>query len=77
MNAIYEMSRIASQADVLGASSLRNPQPGGKGYLTNFYTGKLRPEVQPLTLLYTIFQGKGTPFVDLLFTNGTPFTYLV
>ena len=26
--------------------------PGG-GYLTNFYTGRLRPEVRPLTLSYT------------------------
>ena len=25
--------------------------------------GKLRPEVQPLTLLYTIFHKKGTPVV--------------
>ena len=50
---------------------------GGGGYSTNFYTGKLRPEVQPLILLYTIFHEKGTPFVYLLLTNGTPFTYLV
>ena len=35
------------------------------------------PEVQPFTLLCTIFQEKGTPFVYLLLTNGTPFTYLV
>ena len=48
-----------------------------RGYSTNFYTGRLRPEVQPLTLLYTIFHEKGTPFVYLLLTNGTPFTYLV
>ena len=46
-------------------------------YSTNAYTGRLRPEVQPLTLLYTIFHEKGTPFVYLLLTNGTPFTYLV
>ena len=39
--------------------------------------GRLRPEVQLLTLLYTIFHAKGTPFVFLLLTNGTPFTYLV
>ena len=50
--------------------------PGG-GYSTNFYTGRLRPEVQPLTLLCTIFHEKGTPFVFLLLTNGTAFTYLV
>ena len=38
---------------------------------------ELHPEVQPLTLLhvYTIFHEKGTPFVLLLLTNGTPFTY--
>ena len=36
---------------------------GGGAYSTNVYTGRLRPEVQPLTLLYTIFQEKGTvPF---------------
>ena len=37
---------------------------------------KLRPEVQPLTLLYNIFHEtlceKGTPFVHLLLTNGAP-----
>ena len=27
------------------------------------YTGRLRPEVQHLTLLYTIFGRTGTPFV--------------
>ena len=32
------------------------------GYSTKFYTGRLRPEVQTLTLLYTIFERKGTPF---------------
>ena len=30
-------------------------------YSTNFYTGKLRPEVLPLTLLYTIFERQGIP----------------
>ena len=42
--------------------------PGG--YSTNFYTGRLLPEVQSLTILFT-------PFVYLLLTNGTPFKYLV
>ena len=31
------------------------------GYSANFYTGRLRPEVQPLTILYTIFDRK-VPF---------------
>ena len=43
-------------------------------YSTNVYTGRLRPEVQPRTFLYTIFHEKVTPFVYLLLTNGTPFT---
>ena len=51
--------------------------PGGGGYSTNFYTGRLRPEVQPLTLLCTNVHLKGPPSVYLLLTNGTPFTYLV
>ena len=36
------------------------------------YTGRLRPKVQLLTHLYTIFHEKGTPFVYLLLPNGTP-----
>ena len=45
--------------------------------INKFLCGRLRPEVQPLTLLYTIFHEKGTLFVYLLLTNGDPFTYLV
>ena len=55
---------------------LRLLHPGG-GYSKQFYTGRLRPEVQPLTLLYTIFFRKGTPFVYLLLEKGTPFIYLL
>ena len=32
-----------------------------RGHSTKFYTGRLRSEVQLLTLLYTIFDRKGTP----------------
>ena len=32
-----------------------------RGYSTNFYKGRLRPEVQPLTHLYIIFHVKDTP----------------
>ena len=38
------------------------------------YTGRLRPEIQLLTLLQTIFYVKGTPFVYLVLTNGISFT---
>ena len=43
------------------------PGAGGGGGLLNkvLYTGGLRPEVQTLTLLYAIFDRKGTPFVYL------------
>ena len=52
-------------------------EPCGR-YSTNVYKGRLRPEVQPITLVYTIFHEKGTPsFVHLLLTSGTLFTYLV
>ena len=47
---------------------------GGGGYSITFYTASLRPEVQPLTLLYTIFDRKGTPLIYHLLINGTLFT---
>ena len=45
--------------------------PGGT---KKSFTGRLRPEVQPLTLLYVIFERKGNL---LKLTNGIPFTHLV
>ena len=48
---------------------VRHPQ-----WLTEFYTRWLGPEVQTLTILYTIFDRKGTLFVYLLLANGIPFT---
>ena len=44
---------------------------------TNFYTRRHRPKVQPLILLFTIFVGKGTSFVQFPLTNDTPFTCLI
>ena len=44
---------------------------GGGGYSTK----RLRPKGQSLTLIFTIFHEKYTPFVYLLLTNGTPFKY--
>ena len=43
------------------------------GFSTKFYIGRLRPGVQPLTILYTIFDRKGTSSIG----NYTPFTCLV
>ena len=50
---------------------------GGEGWVfKKVFYGEVHPEeVHPLTLLYTIFNRKGTPFVYLLLTNGTPFSY--
>ena len=42
--------------------------PGG--YSIKVYTGRLRTEVQPLTLLNTIFEIKVTPFIYIPLTNG-------
>ena len=38
---------------------------GGAGYSTNFYTGRFRPEVQPLARLYTIFYDQGIPLFHI------------
>ena len=55
------------------------PYPGGRGegVLNKFiyWGGGVHLEVQPLTLLETIFHEKGTPFRYLLFTNGTYFVF--
>ena len=67
---------MASYSDFRVLHAVVTPRGGGEFY-TNGYTGKLRLEVQPLTLLYTIYPEKGTPFIHRLLTNGTPFTYLV
>ena len=40
-------------------------KPAGRGHSTKFYTGRLRPEVQTLTHLYTYFSG------EKLFTRET------
>ena len=42
--------------------------PGG--YLTKFNKGRLCPEVQPLTLLYTILADKVSPSTYLLYNNA-------
>ena len=50
-------------------------QSPGMGHSAKFYKGRLRSEVQPgVTLLYTIFDSKGTctPFIYLPLKSGTP-----
>ena len=48
-----------------------------EGYSPKLCVGRLRLEVKPRILLNTVFDRKGTPFVFLPLSNGTPFTYLV
>ena len=72
---IYRYYRLCSSGSLLQSALndlrkllLQNGYPrargGGGGYLTKFNTGRLRPEVQTLTLLYTILAEK----VPLLYT---------
>jgi len=50
--------------------SVKRPLPGGGekggGYSSKFHTGRLHPEIQPLTLLDTILTEKGPPFAYLV-----------
>ena len=51
------------------------PREKNRGYSIKFYTWRLHPEVQPLSLYTrTIFDRKDPPFIYLIMTNGTPFT---
>ena len=52
---------------------LRDNCAPGRGYSTDFYTGRVRPEVQPFTLLYTIFDRKRYPFCISSIEKGYPF----
>ena len=69
-------NKITKGIFLLQPSILLSVYPGGENS-TKFCTGRLRPEVQPLNLIYTIFDRNVTPFVYLLLTSGAPFTYLV
>ena len=72
---LMALPATASKRNKKGSFS-QPPRKAG-GYSTKFVTERLRPEVQPLTLLHTIIHEKGTLFVYLLLTNGISFTYLV
>ena len=70
---------VINYADEYFVSIFEVGQYNARGrYLAKFNTGRLRPKVQPLTLLYTILVVK-VPLLDIyhLLKKGTPFTYLV
>ena len=51
---------------------------GGGGGVLNKCLHEEAPPLGPTSYpLHTIFHDKGTPFVYLLLTNGTPFTYKI
>ena len=51
--------------------------PRGGEVLKKCLYKEARPDGQPVTLVYTVFYEKGTPFVYLLLKNGTPFIPLL
>ena len=64
--------------NITGQESVTVMARGGEGYSTTFYIGRVRPEVQPLTLLYTIFfHEKRYPFRIPSIDKWYPLTYLV
>ena len=66
--------RPPTQARVLWASSRVHNVSGG--YYKNGIRGGSTPRFDPLiTLLYTVFDRKVSPFVYLLLINDTPFTH--
>ena len=78
-------------ANGTGTTPSREEEGGGWGGSTKFYMGRLRPKVQPLTLLYTIFHGsynlekvlnfisrlKKTPWIRFRSLKSTWFLYKV
>ena len=78
LNAGYQVRASCSlHTSALSRFICSSEGEGGGGYSKKLYTGRFLPEVHSLTLLYTIFDREGSPFVHLLLTNGTPFTYRV
>ena len=72
-----ETSRKSVFSTVLRNSQSREKKakatdPGvGEGYSKMFHTGRLRPEVQPLTLSYTIFSEKA-PLSHTFYWKNAP-----
>ena len=60
---------VVTRASRLREWSQREPRLWGGGAF-------IRVDSDPLTILYTIFEGN-TPFVYVSLKNGIPFTYLV
>jgi len=64
LSSVHQVSQLSKDLGILGVIAWHMCPGWGGGHSTKFYTGRLCPKVQPLTLLYTSFDGKGTPFQD-------------
>jgi len=65
---------VVLQAFYCSINSRSTAKSPGGGYSKKFYTGRLRPEVQPLTLLYTIFSEK-VPLSYIFYWKKAPLSY--
>ena len=78
LNAGYQVRETCSlHTSALSRFICSSEGEGGGGYSKKLYTGRFLPEVHSLTLLYTIFDREGSPFVYLLLTNGTHLSHTV
>ena len=77
--ALFMLYRLMTSAsDIVLCWKYVAEDPNTRGVLNKcLYRESPSNPLPQLTLLYTIFHEKGTPFVHLFLTNGTPFTYLV
>ena len=64
--AVDEFIKFKSPTRIANLVKVRIPGGGGGVFDKVLYGERLRPEVQTLTLLYTIFETTGIPFVYLL-----------
>ena len=62
MDGFFGRLTVCRMMELESGSEQLCAKKGGGGYLTNFNTGRLRPEVQPLTLSYTILAEIRYPF---------------
>ena len=85
MNTLLAILKVTdARRDVILAGGLYHrfpwrhlpPPPPPLGYSKKNQTGRLLPEVQPITLLHTFFHRKDNTFVYIILTNGTPSSYL-
>jgi len=77
VEAWIELAGILEQSDVqVHQPYLHVIDLMGVAVLSKVLYSETPPEAQPLTFFDTIFDRTGIPFIYILLTNGTSFTYL-